>query len=89
MGDPQDLRYIDSLLQGVLGTSGGRLPAPAGRRGGRGAGRDGQGRGAPAARSNSRSRMPANQTGSAATPSQQQGAQTLACVIEHGHKNGV
>lgn len=89
MGEPQDLQYIDNMLQGVPGTSGGRVSAPAGRRG-RGAGRGGRGRGvAPAPRSSSRSRVRADQTGAAATPSQQQGAQSLACVIEHGHNNGV
>lgn len=80
------MQYIESLLQSVVGTSGGRVLAPAGRRGGRGAGRSGQGRGAPAPRSSSRSGMRADQPGAAATSSQQQGAEPLACVIVRGHE---
>jgi hypothetical protein len=73
MGEPQDLQYIESMLQGVPGTSGGRVSAPAGRRG-RGSGRGGRGRGAaPARSSSSRSRVRADQTGAVATSSQHEG----------------
>jgi hypothetical protein len=71
MGEPRDLQYIGSVLQGAPGTSGARAQSPSERRLDRETGRGGHRRGSgAAARSSSRSRVRADQPGAAATSSQ-------------------